>query len=158
RINLTHAWSAQASSSVSVSQGSRAGGWSAYTDHASLAGFAPERARQLEIQSAIRSQEQRLSLEAHLFAYHIRDLQIERSFNAQDYLVVNAPKARSRGEEIELRWHPSEAWHIVAAIGANQATLTQFEDPFTRVSYAGHAVPYVPAFTSEFSVRNLLPS
>ena len=153
KLAATYAWSEQTTSSATLALASRPGGWSAYTDHANLAPFAPEHAAQLELQTQTHSRDDRWSLAARAFAYAIRDLQIERSFNAQDYLVVNAPRARSIGEELELTWHPGSSWRFTAALGATQATLQDYNDPFTHQNYDGNRVPYVPAFTANLSAH-----
>ena len=151
RLALAYAWSSRTTTTVTVSQAARPGGWSGYTDDARLARFSPERADELEVDTRSRSADDRWSLGVRGFVYLVRDLQIERSFSPADYLVANAQRARSVGEELELAWRATDAWHFSIAAGGSQAKLLKFVNPLTGVSEAGGPVPYSPAFTSDLS-------
>lgn len=152
-LSLRYDWTRYISSTLTISGAARPGGWSAYTDRPALAPFAPEHATQLEFLTQALSPVRHLALAVRAFAYLIHDLQIERSFNAQDYLVVNAARARSVGEELDLTWDPIAPLHLTASFGATQATLEDYHDPFTQASYTGNPLPYVPAFTADFRAR-----
>lgn len=131
--------------SAAVGFGVRPGGWSAYTDNPALAGFRPEKL--LAFEAGLDTRIGRtLTLAARAFLYRIRDYQIERSFNATDYLVVNAPRARSLGGELEAAWRPRAGLVLTASAGVTELTLRAFTDPFTGRSYAGHHAPYAPAY------------
>lgn len=90
-----------------------------------------------------------------VFAYDIRGYQIERSFatgsTSDDYLVVNAPKARSIGAEIELTWQPVSGLRLSSGFGVTQVTLREFTDPYTGQNFSGKQAPYVPRY--DFSFR-----
>ena len=92
-----------------------------------------------------------MKLAARVFFYAIDRLQIERSFNATDYLVVNAPHARSLGGELEATWRPAPAWALAATLGVTDVTLREFTDPFTNRSYAGNRAPYAPTYGAHAS-------
>ena len=137
--------------SASIGFGVRPGGWSAYTDKPYLAGFDPEKATTFEVGADTVLPANNLRLAVRGFDYEIRDYQIERSFNATDYLVVNAPRARSVGGEFEAAWHPVAAWTFTATVGLTNTTLREFIDPFTGISYAGHRAPYTPSYDAHVS-------
>lgn len=130
--------------SLSVGRGTKPGGWSAYTDSPSLAAFRSEHVTATEATAQWSSQDRRFDATVRLFGYSIRDYQIERSFTATDYLVVNAPRARSIGGELELRWRVSRVLTLTGALGANETTLRRFVDPFTGADYSGRTAPYAP--------------
>jgi len=148
RLTVSYALAADTTASASVSAGTKPGGWSAYTDSAALARFSAERTLAFEagVDTALAARTVRLA--ARVFAYQIDNYQIERSFNATDYLVVDAPRARSLGGELEASWHPSAAWTLAATLGVADLTLREFTDPFTHVSYSGQRAPYAPAFNA----------
>lgn len=146
KLTATYALNGKTNASASVGVGTKPGGWSGYTDKAALARFGSERAVSFEAGVDTLLAGRTVKLAARVFDNEIRDYQIERSFNATDYLVVNAPRARAFGGELEAAWRPAPAWSFTASLGATDATLRTFTDPFTGISYAGHRAPYVPAY------------
>lgn len=144
KVSARYDISSVTTASIEVAGGLKTGGWSAFTDNANLAGFEPERLFAIEAGFDTAFTDQHVTLSAHAFTYFIRNYQIERSFNATDYLVVNAPRARSTGAEIEIEWHPLPEWEITASAGLTNVTLREFTDPITRLSYAGRRAPYTP--------------
>ncbi|HVU16893.1 MAG TPA: TonB-dependent receptor [Candidatus Didemnitutus sp.] len=130
--------------------GFKPGGFSAFTGNAALASFAPERTHTLEAGMVMANAVHTLEATLRAFAYDIRGYQIERSFatggTGNDYLVVNASRARSLGGEIELRWRPTSSVTVAASAGLTDVTLREFTDPFTGISYAGDRAPAVPAY------------
>ena len=91
-------------------------------------------------------------------SYTIRNYQIERSFNATDYLVVNAPRARSLGGEVEASWRATPALTFTATLGFTDVALREFKDPFTSVSYAGKKAPYTPNYDWHLGATYRRPS
>lgn len=152
KLTVRYALAPETTASASVSVGTKPGGWSAFTGHRSLAGFAAERTVAFEAGIDTIAHNKTVRLSARLFDYEIRDYQIERSFNATDYLVVNAPRARSRGGELEASWRPLRAWTFAATLGVTDVRLRAFTDPFTGVSYAGRRAPYSPDYDAHLSV------
>ena len=151
KLAVSYAFTADTTASASISLGTKPGGWSAYTGNASLAGFKPERATAFEAGIDTAFAHKTVKLAARVFAYDLHDYQIERSFNATDYLVVNAPRARSVGGELEATWRPLPGWTLAATLGVTDITLREFTDPFTAKSYAGDRAPYAPAYDANLS-------
>lgn len=151
---LTGSWllGPETTASLSYSLGQRPGGWSAYTGEPALARFKAERTSALEAGVTTSFARRSVLLSARAFSYSIRDFQIERSFTATDYLVVNAPRARSLGGEVEASWRPAAGLTAAASLGVTRVTLREFTDPFTRVNYTGKRAPYVPAFDANLSL------
>ena len=139
----------------SVGTGFKPGGFSAFTGNRALAAFGSERTLALEAGATRTALNNTLSVTGRAFLYEIRGYQIERSFATgsmtDDYLVVNAPKARSTGAELELAWRPVTGLSIASSFGLTQVTLRQFKDPFTGQSFDGKSAPYVPRY--DFTLR-----
>ena len=151
KVAATYTLGADTHATASLGFGRKPGGWSAYTDKPALAAFRAEKAAAFELGVDTLLAARTVQLAARLFDYEIRDYQIERSFNATDYLVVNAPRARSRGGEFELAWKPGEPWTITATLGTTDITLRDFNDPFTGTSYAGQRAPYTPDYDAHLA-------
>jgi len=139
----------------SAGAGFKPGGFSAFTGNRALAAFGPERTFALEAGVAQTTLHDTLTWTARAFAYEIHGYQIERSFATgamtDDYLVVNAPKARSTGLEMETSWRPVKGLSITAGYGLTQVILREFTDPFTGQRFDGNRAPYVPRY--DFSIR-----
>lgn len=129
--------------------GYKPGGFSAFTGNRSLAAFGPERSRTAEAGVTL-AEGGSYGATLRVFHYALTGYQIERSFAtsavADDYLVVNAPRARSRGLEWESTWRPAAALELAAAVGVTEVTLREFTDPYTGLTYAGKRAPAVPTF------------
>lgn len=149
KLRLDHDLDGRTAVFAIAGSGYKPGGYSAFTGNQALAAFGPERARTFELGLSHANKERGLELVVRAYWYEMSGYQIERSFAtsavADDYLVVNAARARSLGGEIELAWHPLPQWTVHAAAGFSQATLREFVDPFTGQAYAGNRVPFVPA-------------
>jgi len=158
KLAATYAIAPDTTASASISLGTKPGGWSAFTGDPALAPFAAERTLAFEAGLDTALANKTLKLAARAFAYEIRDYQIERSFTATDYLVVNAPRARSLGAELEAAWRPAPAWTFAATLGVTDITKREFTDPFTNISYAGDRAPYAPAFDANLSVTYRRPA
>lgn len=152
RLALTYSASARTSITASLSRGAKAGGWSAYTGDPELAAFAAERTTALELSFSTRLRNDTIDIVTRMFAYDTRDYQIERSFTEVDYLVANAPRARSTGAEIELKWRPGTQFSAGTSIGATRSVLREFADPFSGMRYSGNRTPYAPAFDARVNV------
>jgi iron complex outermembrane receptor protein len=143
---LTAAFALGPASNVALSAGwgARPGGWSAYTENPALATFRPERSAHLEFGIDTTTADRRLRVAARVFDIEIRDYQIERSFTPADYLVVNAPRARSRGAEIEAAWRMLPGLTVSGTLGVADVRLREYADPFTGRTYVGNRAPYAP--------------
>ena len=136
---------------ATVGAGYKPGGFSAFTGNRALAAFGPERTKTFEAGVTQTSADKSLAATFRVFYYDIDGYQIERSFATgsaagDDYLVVNAPRARSLGGELELTWRPVTGLTFAADFGATDVTLREFADPYTGISYAGKRAPAVPVF------------
>lgn len=141
-------WGALTTLFAGVGAGFKPGGYSAFTGNAALAEFGSERTRVLEAGFIRASPDRRLTLTVRLFGYGIKGYQIERSFATQavadDYLVVNAPRARSLGAEVEWAWRPIANLAVQLDLGLTDVTLREFRDPYTGRNFSGRRAPYVP--------------
>jgi iron complex outermembrane receptor protein len=143
-------WRAEKLTHVFVSAGGtyKPGGFSAFTGNRDLSSFGAERSIGLEAGVSSENSSKTFHWTVRGFDYRITGYQIERSFAtggaSDDYLVVNASRARSVGGEVELQWHPAKPWTLTSTYGYTRARLQSFTDPYTHVSYNGKAVPYVP--------------
>jgi outer membrane receptor protein involved in Fe transport len=150
KLGLTYAPDRNTSFFATVGAGFKPGGFSAFTGTRSLAAFGPERTKTFEAGVTRPSADQKLTATARLFYYDITGYQIERSFatggTGNEYLVVNAPRARSFGGELELNWQLRPGLTLAAEVGATDVTLREFTDPFTGISYAGNRAPAVPVY------------
>lgn len=136
--------------------GYKPGGFSAFTGNRALAAFGPERTRTAEIGATRASADGRYSATLRGFRYDITGYQIERSFAtgavADDYLVVNAPRARSVGGELEFAWRPVEGLTLAADVGITRATLREFVDPYAGRNLSGNRAPFVPDYDASLRV------
>lgn len=151
KASLSYALDNNTTASFTASQGAKPGGWSAYTGNANLAPFRQEKATDYEAGIDTMLADNKVRLATRIFYYDISNYQIERSFNASDYLVVNAPKARSFGGEVETTWRPVKELTVAATLGITEVTLRQFVDPFTGANYSGNRAPYAPLYNAEIS-------
>lgn len=147
---------------ATVGAGFKPGGFSAFTGNRALAAFGPERTKTFEAGVTHSTKDKVLAATFRVFYYDIDGYQIERSFAtssvADDYLVVNAPRARSLGGEMELSWRPINGLTLAADIGTTDVTLRKFTDPYTGVSYAGNRAPSVPVFDASLRADFESPS
>lgn len=138
------------------STGYKPGGFSGFTGNRALVRFSPERVAGLDaaITQAVHG---KWSATLRGFAYQIHGYQIERSFQtgaeADDYLVVNAPKARSIGAELELLWRATPELSLGANLGLTNITLRDFRDPYTNTDYHGNRAPYAPIYDGNVFVE-----
>lgn len=130
--------------------GFKPGGFSAFTANPALAAFRAERTTAFEAGVAREPAGGGVRLAARVFWQEITDYQIERSFatgaDADDYLVVNAPRARANGAEVEATWRALPGLTVEGAAGVTRAILRRFTDPFTGRELSGHRAPAVPTF------------
>jgi len=136
----------------SVGTGVKPGGYSAFTGNRALAPFKAEHVLAIEGGIHAAPTDGTLVVDASAFAYFIRDFQIERSFTATDYLVVNAPRARSLGGELSADWRPADGWSVRGALGLTWLTLREFRDSFSGVVYDGNRAPYAPEYSANFQI------
>lgn len=132
-----------------VARGFKAGGYSAYTGRADLAGFGPQRSWTLETAYSAAVPASKLTYTARAYASRVAGYQIERSFAvpnsySDEYLVVNAGKARVLGFELESVWHATREVSVTVAASLCHATLEDFTDPFTGINFSGRRAPYAP--------------
>lgn len=156
KATLRYSPSARTELFATAEAGYKPGGYSGFTGNRALAAFGPERSWGGQAGGRLRSAGGTLEATLRGFAYEITGYQIERSFAthsiSDDYLVVNAPRARTLGAELELAWKPLAGLSVSAAAGVTQARLERFTDPYTGISYAGKTPPYVAPFNGSFSI------
>ncbi len=135
---------------VTLARGFKAGGYSAYTGRADLAGFGPQRTWSLEAAFTAAPKDSALTYTARAYASRVSGYQIERSFavpatSTDEYLVVNADRARVLGFELESVWRAARDVTVTLAASVSRATLEDFTDPFTGNNFSGKQAPYAPA-------------
>jgi outer membrane receptor protein involved in Fe transport len=149
-ISATRHVNASTDAVFTVARGFRAGGYSAYTGRADLAGYDPQRTWGVEAALSTADPQTRWAFTARGYAYRVHGYQIERSFavpntGTDEYLVVNAGRAQVLGLEIESAWRPMADVTVRAVAGLTDVTLKDFTDPFTGVNYSGNRAPYAPS-------------
>jgi len=143
--------------SFTVARGFKAGGYSAYTGVASLAGYNPQSTWGLEAALSTAHPESKWAFTSRAYAYRVKDYQIERSFavpttSTDEYLVVNADRAQVLGLEVESSWQPMADVKVRAIAGITDITLRDFTDPFTGTTYSGNRAPYAPTGNAALQV------
>lgn len=155
KLGVSYAPDAGTSVFATAGAGYKPGGFSAFTGNQALAAFGPERTRTVEAGVTRTTADGRFAATVRGFWYDITGYQIERSFAtssvADDYLVVNAPRARSVGGELELQWRPVDGLLLAADVGVTRVTLREFTDPYTGADLRGNRAPFVPDY--DVSVR-----
>jgi len=150
KVELNYAVAPHTAVFAALGTGYKPGGFSAFTGNPALTEFGPERTRAAEAAITQSNAMQTKSATVRVFYYDITGYQIERSFAtsavADDYLVVNADRARSWGGEVEVLWKLIHALTASMSVGVTRVELREFRDPFTAVSYEGKRAPYVPAY------------
>ncbi len=149
-LTATRRFDATTDLSLTLGGGFKPGGYSAFTGQANLTEFDPQRNWGGEIAYSASPRGSNLSYTARGYAYYVSGYQIERSFavpntNTDEYLVVNADRARLLGLELESAWRPGHDFTVRLVLSLTQSTLTNFTDPFTGTSYSGSQVPFAPA-------------
>jgi iron complex outermembrane receptor protein len=135
---------------LTLARGFKAGGYSAYTGRSELAGFGPQRTWSLEAAFSASPKDSPLTYTARAYVSRVDGYQIERSFAVpatatDEYLVVNADRARVLGLELESTWRAGRDVTVTLAASVSRATLEDFTDPFTGAVYSGSQAPYAPA-------------
>ena len=133
--------------STRIAKGFKPGGFSPYTNDPDHARFESETFWSAEASASFDAPEERLSLRLSGFLIQIEDFQVERSFTFTDYIILNAPRTRSRGFEFESQFRPSERLTIALNFGYTRIEFEDYSDPFTSVDYAGNRAPYSPEYT-----------
>lgn len=135
---------------LSLARGFKPGGYSAYTGRADLAEFGAQRTWTLEAAYSHTPRDSVFTTTVRAYASRVRGYQIERSFAvpgsfSDEYLVVNAERARVLGGEVEAVWRAGHDVTVTLAASLSHATLASFTDPFTGDNYSGRQAPYVPS-------------
>lgn len=150
QVGLDYAPAGAWSFFATAGAGFKPGGFSAFTANPALAPFRAERTTAFEAGVARAPAGGAVRVAARVFWQEITDYQIERSFatgaDADDYLVVNAPRARANGAEVEATWRAWPGLTVEASAGLTRAILRNFTDPFTGRDLSGHRAPAVPTF------------
>ncbi len=149
-LAVTRRFDAATDLTVTLSRGFKPGGYSAFTGRADLTTFDPQTTWGVEAAFSAAPQKTDFSYTARAYAYRVSGYQIERSFavpaaSTDEYLVVNADRARVLGFEFESVWRPMRDVSVTLAASVSRATLEDFTDPFTGASYSGNQAPYVPS-------------
>lgn len=156
---LAAQWEAteQLSFSARYAHSMQPGGFSAYTSRTTDAVFDSERVRAYEIGVSLNAIPDKFRMSLSVFHYDLRNYQVERSFSAADYLVVNAPEAFSRGIEFEMEAKPFSGMELGASLGYLKTEFETYVDPFTGVDFSGNRFPYAPEMTFALRAKYKVP-
>ena len=161
QLGLSYAPSPGTTLFAALGAGYKPGGFSAFTGNPALATFGPERTKALEAGITRTNVAKTTSATLRAFYYDITGYQIERSFAtsalADDYLVVNAGRARSFGAELEVSWKLLDSLTAFVDIGVTNSTLREFRDPFTGADQGGNRTPYAPVYDASIGLAYRRP-
>lgn len=156
KLVAAYAIDSSTEASLGLVTGYKPGGFSAFTGNRALTAFDPERLRGVEAAVTRKNRSDTISATLRAYAYRVKGYQIERSFQtgaaADDYLVVNADRARSLGAELEVAWKPVDGLSIALDAGLTRVTLRHFVDPYTHAAYDGNRAPYAPSYDATLRV------
>ncbi len=133
--------------------GYKPGGFSAYASDPDLAHFDEEKFWASEAGLRYLSSDGRILLRGAAYYYDIDDYQVERSYDMANYVVLNAPRAVSRGVEIAGEIRPAEGLDLGLRFGWCDATFEDYTSPPAGVALEGRNVPYTPEFTAAATVQ-----
>jgi iron complex outermembrane receptor protein len=109
---------------ASVSRGYKAGGFNAYAVGPSTP-FEPEKNTAYEIGVKSDLFDRRARVNLSVFDYEYRDLQIRQGVPSGGVSIVNVPKARSSGAELEGSWLPIPSVTLNANVAYADAHITK---------------------------------
>jgi iron complex outermembrane receptor protein len=89
--------------------------------------FEPEEVESFEIGAKTRLFDNTLQLNASLFHYDYKDLQLVY-FDTGSSLVANVGKARGQGLEMDLRWVPSANWDATVGLSLLDTEITDADE------------------------------
>jgi len=134
--------------------------------------FDPEEVESFELGAKTRLLDNTLQLNAALFYYTYKDLQLVY-FETGSSLVANVGKAEGKGLEADLRWKPNRHWDVFLGLSVLDTEITDADDieaigacgacagndlPFApRLSTSAIVTYSQPAFSGEmfFTVENI---
>ena len=158
KLAASYTLSPQTTLFASAGTGYKPGGFSSFTGNPAFTAFRPERTTAFEAGLTREGANRAYTATLRAFWYEIRGYQIERTFTGGDYFVLNAPRARSRGAELELEWRPAAGLTIGTTVGLTDVVLTRFTDPFGPAVMDGNRAPFVPDYDASLSVEYRDPS
>ena len=109
---------------ASLSRGYKAGGFNAYAVGSSPP-FGPEKNTAYEIGLKSDLFDRRARVNVSVFDYEYRDLQIRQGVPSGGVSIVNVPKARSSGAEVEGSWLPIPSLTLNANVAYADAHITE---------------------------------
>lgn len=105
----------------------KGGGYSIFSGRREQIEFEEERVQSVEAGMKGYFFDRRLSLNLNLFASDYRDLQVF-VFNGSFITVVNAPRARMRGAELDGRWLIGSGFSLSGSLGLLDSRFVSFPD------------------------------
>jgi len=136
----------------SISRGYKSGGFNSFSPNNS---FNPEYVWSYEAGLKSSLLENRLTLNAALFFYDYKDLQVN---NIEGAVVVlrNAGKAQGQGLEFDATWMMSENWQLLVSGNYLEATFKEFTPAIGGVStdLADKTMPLAPEFKLSVSLAH----
>lgn len=126
----------------------------------SAADVDPERLDALELGLKSEWPEHRLRLNAALFHYRWRGLQafqplLDPATGIATPQLLNVPKSRLQGAELELDWLPADDWTVQLGLGYLRSRI---DDPGLIAGVtAGNPLPYAPRWSANLKLRKEWP-
>ncbi len=139
---LTRRFDATSDLTLTLARGFKPGGYSAFTGRADLTTFDPQTTWGLEAAFSASPRNTNFSYTARAYAYRVKGYQIERSFAVPDtstdeYLVVNADRARVLGFELESVWRAGHDVTVTLAASVSPRDARGLHRPVHRHQLLG---------------------
>lgn len=149
---LNPTWTAFAS----ISKGYMPGGFNyiAFRGTADDNSFKPQTSIDYEV--GVKGLFDRASVSASVFYMDIRDIHYYKSVSSGMYVTANAPKAHSKGIELEGKYLLDDTWELGGSVGLIQAEYDDFDNAIT--DYSGKRIEKTPSQTASLSLSYLHPS
>jgi len=122
--------------------------------------FEPEEVDSYEVGAKTRLLNNRLQLNASLFLYDYKDLQLVY-FDTGSSLVANVGEARGQGLEADLRWVPSAHWDVMFGLSLLDTEITdatEIEELGACGSCDGNSLPFAPEVSTSAIVTYRRPA
>lgn len=162
RLGLDHDLAAGVMAYASMATGYKSGG---FNDTSDGGDYKPEHLRSLEVGLKGRFLEDHLHLNASVFHYDYKDMQLTSVVcrtadpSSCGSLTTNAGRARIQGAELEARWMPSDDGEFRASLALTEAKFRNYK-PTATVDWSGQYLDRTPrkvltlAYTHHFPLAS----
>ena len=138
----------------STGLGFKPGGFSGFIDPPASPRFDTETTWANEIGAKSRYLGGRLTANLALFYYDVTDYQVEQQTpTGLEFVIANAPEARSAGVELEMSALPASGWELSGFMGYTDARLNRYTDLFSGVTVHDTRAPFVAELNGGAAVQ-----